>query len=256
MKEGLAEYIQGLVKLYGVVEKLRVLDRYNEHYALPATMEELEAAAGSESVREVEQDEDQLYHADVTRFDLMEKLTPAKISRPWFEPSHEQILQWAAADYPASRPEVQSLRDAIIELGGDALDPAIADAYALRSFRGHMEGLEQDMDPVELPRQSVPSDFHARVRELAASMLKQTFSTPRWDLNGHSVVSLTDLMFTPAERTRLRKKLASSLVPPRPGRNEPCHCGSGKKYKNCCLRLDQAKDRDQASQAKDPDQEV
>ena len=22
----------------------------------------------------------------------------------------------------------------------------------------------------------------------------------------------------------------------KPGRNEPCHCGSGKKYKKCCLR--------------------
>ncbi|MEM9195671.1 MAG: SEC-C metal-binding domain-containing protein [Myxococcota bacterium] len=27
---------------------------------------------------------------------------------------------------------------------------------------------------------------------------------------------------------------------PKLGRNDPCHCGSGKKYKNCCLRLDQA----------------
>ena len=25
----------------------------------------------------------------------------------------------------------------------------------------------------------------------------------------------------------------------RPGRNEPCHCNSGKKYKKCCLRLDE-----------------
>jgi preprotein translocase subunit SecA len=25
-----------------------------------------------------------------------------------------------------------------------------------------------------------------------------------------------------------------------PGRNELCHCGSGKKYKNCCLKKDQA----------------
>lgn len=25
----------------------------------------------------------------------------------------------------------------------------------------------------------------------------------------------------------------------RPGRNEPCHCGSGKKYKHCCWELDQ-----------------
>ncbi len=26
----------------------------------------------------------------------------------------------------------------------------------------------------------------------------------------------------------------------RPGRNEPCHCGSGKKYKHCCLEKDEA----------------
>src|SRR2546430_407552 len=24
-----------------------------------------------------------------------------------------------------------------------------------------------------------------------------------------------------------------------PGRNEPCHCGSGRKYKHCCLEADQ-----------------
>jgi hypothetical protein len=27
------------------------------------------------------------------------------------------------------------------------------------------------------------------------------------------------------------------------GRNEPCHCGSGKKYKQCCLGKDEAAER-------------
>jgi hypothetical protein len=27
---------------------------------------------------------------------------------------------------------------------------------------------------------------------------------------------------------------------PPPGRNEPCHCGSGRKYKLCCLEKDEA----------------
>ncbi|MBZ5589288.1 MAG: SEC-C domain-containing protein [Acidobacteriia bacterium] len=27
------------------------------------------------------------------------------------------------------------------------------------------------------------------------------------------------------------------------GRNEPCHCGSGKKYKHCCLVKDEEADR-------------
>jgi hypothetical protein len=26
----------------------------------------------------------------------------------------------------------------------------------------------------------------------------------------------------------------------KPGRNEPCYCGSGKKYKHCCLAKDEA----------------
>jgi hypothetical protein len=31
----------------------------------------------------------------------------------------------------------------------------------------------------------------------------------------------------------------------RPGRNDPCPCGSGKKYKRCCLSTDEAVARDQ-----------
>jgi len=26
---------------------------------------------------------------------------------------------------------------------------------------------------------------------------------------------------------------------PAPGRNDPCHCGSGEKYKRCCMEADQ-----------------
>lgn len=34
---------------------------------------------------------------------------------------------------------------------------------------------------------------------------------------------------------------------PKIGRNEPCHCGSGKKYKKCCLKKDETMARDVAS---------
>jgi len=31
---------------------------------------------------------------------------------------------------------------------------------------------------------------------------------------------------------------------PKPGRNDPCHCGSGNKYKKCCLAKAEAAARD------------
>jgi hypothetical protein len=34
----------------------------------------------------------------------------------------------------------------------------------------------------------------------------------------------------------------------RPGRNEPCHCGSGKKYKHCCLSSDEEAEREALAQ--------
>jgi hypothetical protein len=33
------------------------------------------------------------------------------------------------------------------------------------------------------------------------------------------------------------------------GRNEPCHCGSGKKYKHCCLEKDEAAARQARAKA-------
>ncbi len=35
----------------------------------------------------------------------------------------------------------------------------------------------------------------------------------------------------------------------RPGRNEPCHCGSGRKYKQCCLEKDEAEARQARAEA-------
>jgi hypothetical protein len=37
----------------------------------------------------------------------------------------------------------------------------------------------------------------------------------------------------------------------RPGRNDPCHCGSGRKYKQCCLQKDEAAARDARAKAAD-----
>ncbi|MEJ2085616.1 MAG: SEC-C metal-binding domain-containing protein [Acidobacteriota bacterium] len=34
-----------------------------------------------------------------------------------------------------------------------------------------------------------------------------------------------------------------------PGRNEPCPCGSGKKYKRCCLAKDEAMEREARAEA-------
>ncbi|MCC5890622.1 MAG: SEC-C domain-containing protein [Alkalibacterium sp.] len=57
-----------------------------------------------------------------------------------------------------------------------------------------------------------------------------------WHNNGHTDKELIELGYSvstgtsPDRDSSQRKKL---------GRNDPCHCGSGKKYKKCCLVKDE-----------------
>lgn len=45
--------------------------------------------------------------------------------------------------------------------------------------------------------------------------------------------------------------MSSSSVPGSLGRNDPCHCGSGKKYKQCHLAQDEAAEREARAKAAD-----
>jgi len=40
------------------------------------------------------------------------------------------------------------------------------------------------------------------------------------------------------------------------GRNEPCHCGSGRKYKQCCLAKDEASEREARAKAAEVEAEA
>lgn len=41
-----------------------------------------------------------------------------------------------------------------------------------------------------------------------------------------------------AKETPARKQTTVRRAGPKVGRNDPCPCGSGKKYKNCCMKKD------------------
>jgi Tfp pilus assembly protein PilF len=41
----------------------------------------------------------------------------------------------------------------------------------------------------------------------------------------------------------------------KPGRNDPCHCGSGKKYKKCCQSKDEAPEREELAKSRREERE-
>ena len=74
------------------------------------------------------------------------------------------------------------------------------------------------------------------VQKMLNILMEYGNNMPRWILKGHS----SDSIFEKIEKPRLKSlpdkpdTTTFSFIKPRTGRNEPCPCGSGKKYKNCC----------------------
>jgi SEC-C motif len=107
------------------------------------------------------------------------------------------------------RYQYDSQRFEVLEASGDQLSP--------RGFLEAMRKVQPDFDAFLAKR-------HEQLRQLYRGFLKRTPPARRGSAGG--AWDIPEPAQVPAA--------APVKAPPRPGRNEPCPCGSGKKYKKCC----------------------
>jgi hypothetical protein len=82
---------------------------------------------------------------------------------------------------------------------------------------------------------TLPPDRRAAVPELVAAFLSDLEEVGR--LAGGRALAAQVRAAAPAFRERAAGKPPSiARVAPKIGRNDPCPCGSGRKYKQCCLK--------------------
>ncbi len=111
--------------------------------------------------------------------------------------------------------------------------------------RGEAEGLVEECvialndgysltELVELLQESLEMDSDGIVQDFVALLTYLINNTRQWGLKGHTPaeLSIRDLAYKNVLQLPLAKTpvLAGKTV----GRNEPCLCGSGKKFKKCC----------------------
>ncbi|MBO6163256.1 MAG: SEC-C domain-containing protein [Eubacterium sp.] len=113
--------------------------------------------------------------------------------------------------------------------------PELAERYGtdIETMTGFMDGIDEslitsnDLDNVTEETKVViridPEKLYMNMVQCNAEWL---YTLPQWDA-----------IFTKEKQEELYKKEKSShtvIKPPKIGRNDPCPCGSGKKYKKCC----------------------
>ena len=123
----------------------------------------------------------------------------------------------------------------------------IKEYYAITQFEA--EGLAEECvyavndgysltELVELLQESLEMDSDGIMQDFVALLTYLTNNTRQWGLKGHtpSELSIRDLAYKNVLHKPLKK---AALLPEKAkevGRNEPCPCGSGRKFKKCCAK--------------------
>lgn len=101
-----------------------------------------------------------------------------------------------------------------------------------REMHKHEEGFDEG-DPGVYFREDVLYDYDSSdgIFRKAMEMLDDYLNNmPHWQLKGHTPVEAQAIL-------NARRSITLPIISAKkPGRNDPCPCGSGKKYKNCCGR--------------------
>ena len=122
------------------------------------------------------------------------------------------------------------------EISGTMAELAEKYGMTLESVAGFLDGISGALDTeLDMDELTADSKIHVNVvnfetlyKKMVEYDAKHLVALPQWDN-----------VFTAEERDKLYKEQKSSGTVVREGdkigRNDPCPCGSGKKYKKCCV---------------------
>ena len=179
-----------------------------------------------------------LYYGDDT-LETYEELEELQKGKPFYIPEKEELLRYEDDFYYEKTPQYQKLRDFLknkmkFSRADDILDDLCGDALL---------SLRTSPYAVEIVQRLAGENCFKTTEQLNEFLRLYT------DMYNHTRIH-ANRGFQPAELAHpsseepfpsgfdfsLPEPPAPQPRPKKPGRNDPCPCGSGKKYKKCCGR--------------------
>jgi hypothetical protein len=159
-------------------------------------------------------------------FKDVEDLAKASESKPRYLPDKEDFLKYADDVYFEATPQMRALKTFIekLNVGEDEVCIMLLEIHRHCSVQAKMQPI---MDVFN--SRGVSFDSTEQANELTGLVVELMNNTRLWANLGHTPNELAIKEEAPAQR---QLPVRSTKI----GRNEPCPCGSGKKYKKCCLQ--------------------
>ncbi|WP_353894468.1 SEC-C metal-binding domain-containing protein [Proteinivorax hydrogeniformans] len=241
----LIRYIIALSNLYGMVHKDKVLEIYNsqneDHVSL-ADVEEFFTSPPEELEDSfIYSHQDYFVHQTILENDDFESMLKKKGDKPHYVPKKNELLKYVDEWYFEKTKQYNTLLKCVKENffkdSDEKAEWLCEDIYGICQFGANMQVVLDAFN-----NQGINFDDMDQVNEVMQLVMDLSNNIRIWENNGHTPHEIFEKVEKPHLRSlpdkpyefkdpnvidmKTRKKI---------GRNEPCPCGSGKKYKKCCL---------------------
>ncbi|MFC4711151.1 SEC-C metal-binding domain-containing protein [Enterococcus eurekensis] len=241
LAKSVMDYIVAFSNLYGMVHKKIVLRIYNQQNEEPIEIELLDMMLANLPEylvkKYVYSYRDYFVNEAIFMFGEMQLMLNQKGDKPYYIPEKQELLKYVDEYYFEKthhfKQFLTGLKQIFPKESGSRVMDLAEEIQGLASMDSDLDGLMESFDRLGF---QILDEKNAR--KIVSLVVNLANHTRRWSNNGH----------TPKELSRQRSNISILENPLKNtsnmhaedtrkeiGRNDPCYCGSGKKYKKCCL---------------------
>lgn len=232
---GVVDYVLALTHLYGIVHQDQVVDIYNQQNDDKIDRRVFEGIS-QESLLQgfVGTKEDYFVHETIIEYrDFSEELAKRK-GKPYYIPERQELLNYVDdyyVDYPQAYYQLLDYAVKNIFNGNERkAEIAVSNIQGICQYDFSAGSALEEFE-----RQGAGPKDHQQMAEVVELIIDLANNTRIWDNNGHTPHELSGNLQSPRVTFFSNTQNVQSTSQNKVGRNDPCPCGSGKKYKKCCI---------------------
>jgi hypothetical protein len=243
--ETIIDYIISLTHLYGLVHKENAAEIFNlqneEKIDVTVLNDIMNDPPEDLDKNFVEINGDYFVHEAIMEFDEFNEQIISRHGKPFYIPARDELLKYKEDSYFEVTKQYRALLRyvSIHFFDGDELKAEMLceEVQGICQFNFSLQEIFEVFNT-----RGVVFESEKQVNEVVKLIMELANNTRLWENNG----------YTPKELLNKHEKMYLRPLPDKPfeskkadildfntgkkvGRNDPCPCGSGKKYKKCCL---------------------
>ncbi|MDW7668452.1 MAG: SEC-C metal-binding domain-containing protein [Bacillota bacterium] len=229
-------YAVAAVNLYGIISKKDLVEIFNKQNEEQTTVEEIYILLLPLVLKERWYGFYKDYIVHYWFFDDFEQadnLLTHHAEKPRYVPNKEEFLKYKNEDYE-DNDSWWDVRRFLWDVFGYSRDASQA-YWEIKDYMIYSDGISE-LGPI-LDKYNLRFTSEKQLQKFIDLLMSAKNNTRTWLNNGHTPVELHEI-FSKRDETTLDFPIRREE---KIGRNDPCPCGSGKKYKKCCGRFENTK---------------